>query len=72
MRKNKGKIVSILLILISVLSIGITTYAHSGRTDSSGGHPAHLHSNVHIHLQLVHQARARKQLLHLQVQKQKP
>lgn len=38
MRKNKGKIISILLIALSVISIGITTYAHSGRTDSSGGH----------------------------------
>lgn len=38
MRKNKGKIISILLIVLSVISIGITTYAHSGRTDSSGGH----------------------------------
>lgn len=38
MRKNKGKIILILLIALSVISIGITTYAHSGRTDSSGGH----------------------------------
>ena len=38
MRKNKGKIISILLIVLSVNSIGITTYAHSGKTDSSGGH----------------------------------
>lgn len=38
MRKNKGKIISILLIALSVISIGITTYAHSGKTDSSGGH----------------------------------
>ncbi len=38
MRKNKGKIISILLIVLSVISIGITTYAHSGKTDSSGGH----------------------------------
>lgn len=38
MRKNKGKIISILVIALCVISIGITTYAHSGRTDSSGGH----------------------------------
>lgn len=38
MRKYKGKILSILLIALSVISIGITTYAHSGKTDSSGGH----------------------------------
>ena len=36
--KNKVKIVSILLITLSIISIGINTYAHSGRTDSSGGH----------------------------------
>ena len=38
MKKNKVKIVSILLIALSVTSIGINSYAHSGRTDSSGGH----------------------------------
>lgn len=38
MRKNKGKIVFILLTILSVLSIGINSYAHSGRTDASGGH----------------------------------
>ena len=38
MRKSKVKIVSILLITLSIISIGINTYAHSGRTDSSGGH----------------------------------
>lgn len=38
MRKNRGKIVSILLILLSFISIQINTYGHSGRTDSNGGH----------------------------------
>lgn len=38
MKKNKVKIVSILLIALSVTLIGINSYAHSGRTDSSGGH----------------------------------
>lgn len=38
MRKNKVKIVSILLIALSIILIGINAYAHSGRTDSSGGH----------------------------------
>lgn len=38
MKKNKVKIVSILLIALSVTSIGINSYAHSGRTDSRGGH----------------------------------
>lgn len=45
-RKIKGrqkieksrKIISILLITLSVILIGINAYAHSGRTDSSGGH----------------------------------
>ena len=38
MKRNKGKIISILLILLSVIFVGVTTYAHSGRTDASGGH----------------------------------
>lgn len=38
MRKNKTKIVSILLIALSIILMGINAYAHSGRTDSSGGH----------------------------------
>ena len=38
MRKNKKKIIIILLILLSIISIGVNAYAHSGRTDSSGGH----------------------------------
>lgn len=38
MRKNKTKIISILLIILSTISIGANTYAHSGKTDSSGGH----------------------------------
>lgn len=36
MRKNK--IISMLLIALSIISIGMNAYAHSGRTDSSGGH----------------------------------
>lgn len=38
MRKNKPKIISILLTILSIISIGVNAYAHSGRTDSSGGH----------------------------------
>lgn len=38
MRKNKAKIISILLITLSIISIGVNAYGHSGRTDSSGGH----------------------------------
>lgn len=38
MRKNKRKILSILLTALSIISIEISGYAHSGRTDSNGGH----------------------------------
>lgn len=38
MRKNKTKIISILLTILSIISIGVNAYAHSGRTDSNGGH----------------------------------
>ncbi|MBQ2938454.1 MAG: Ig-like domain-containing protein [Clostridia bacterium] len=38
MKKNKRKIISILLIATSIISIGLNAYSHSGRTDSSGGH----------------------------------
>lgn len=38
MNKNKKKIISILLMVTSIISIGVNTYSHSGRTDSSGGH----------------------------------
>lgn len=37
MRENK-KIISILFVVLSVILIGVNSYAHSGRTDSSGGH----------------------------------
>lgn len=37
MRENK-KIILILFIVLSVILIGANSYAHSGRTDSSGGH----------------------------------
>lgn len=36
--KNQKKIISIVLIISSVILIGANTYAHSGRTDSYGGH----------------------------------
>lgn len=38
MRKNSKKILLTLLIVITSTFIGINSYAHSGRTDSSGGH----------------------------------
>lgn len=36
--KRKGKIIFILCLIFSVISIGVSCYAHSGRTDSNGGH----------------------------------
>lgn len=38
MRKNSKKILLTLLIIITSIFIEINSYAHSGRTDSSGGH----------------------------------
>lgn len=38
MRKNKGKIVSIILITLTIIAVGLNSYAHSGRTDANGGH----------------------------------
>lgn len=38
MKRNKGKIISIFLIVLSVVFMGVNTYAHSGRTDANGGH----------------------------------
>ena len=38
MKKNSLKVISVLLIVSSIISIGINAYAHSGRTDSNGGH----------------------------------
>lgn len=38
MKKNKVKIISILLIALSIILIGVNVYGHSGRTDSRGGH----------------------------------
>ena len=38
MRKNKTKIISILLTILSIISIGVNAYAHSGGTDSNEGH----------------------------------
>lgn len=38
MKRNKTKILSILLVILSVILIGINANAHSGRKDSNGGH----------------------------------
>ena len=38
MKKHRTKIVSILVITLAIISIGLTTYGHSGRTDANGGH----------------------------------
>lgn len=53
MKKNRKKIISILLIILSVISIGVNAYAHSGRTDSNGGHKDNKNAsglgNYHYH-----------------------
>lgn len=36
--KNRKKIISIILIICSIISIGLKVEGHSGRTDSNGGH----------------------------------
>lgn len=38
MKKIKSKIIAIILVILSVISIGINVYGHSGRTDANGGH----------------------------------
>lgn len=38
MKKNKGKIITAISIVLITILVGLNTYAHSGRTDSSGGH----------------------------------
>lgn len=38
MKKDKKKSIRILLIILTILSIGVNVYSHSGKTDSNGGH----------------------------------
>lgn len=38
MKKHKAKIISIIIITLSIISISLNAYTHSGRTDSNGGH----------------------------------
>lgn len=38
MKRKKVKTILVLVTILGAISIGINTYAHSGRTDSSGGH----------------------------------
>lgn len=38
MKKDKKKTIRILLIILTILSIRANVYAHSGKTDSNGGH----------------------------------
>lgn len=38
MKKNKKKLLLIFFIILSIFSITLNSYAHSGRTDSNGGH----------------------------------
>lgn len=43
------KVFLILLILVIVLSITFPTFAHSGRTDSQGGHHDRSNGSYHYH-----------------------
>ena len=38
MKKSKKKFLTISLTILSIIAIGINSYAHSGRTDAYGGH----------------------------------
>lgn len=38
MKKHRTKRVSILIITLVIISMGLTAYGHSGRTDTNGGH----------------------------------
>lgn len=38
MNKKTGRIATMLFVVISIICVSLSTYAHSGRTDSSGGH----------------------------------
>ena len=38
MKKNNGNIISILLIFLGIISMVTSVHAHSGKTDSNGGH----------------------------------
>lgn len=38
MKKYKKKIITILVVSISIILMGVNVYAHSGRTDANGGH----------------------------------
>ena len=38
MKKNKAKIISIIIITVSIISISLNAYTHSGRTDANEGH----------------------------------
>lgn len=38
MNSKKGKLATVLTVVISIVCVSLNLYAHSGRTDSSGGH----------------------------------
>ena len=38
MNSKKGKLATVLTVVISIVCVSLNSYAHSGRTDSSGGH----------------------------------
>ena len=46
---KKTALLYALLILLMIPSIALTTYAHQGRTDSSGGHTDHSTGEYHYH-----------------------
>lgn len=51
--KKREKIISIILAVLSIISIEVNTYAHSGRTDANGGHKDNKNKsglgNYHYH-----------------------
>lgn len=38
MKRNRGKVISIVLIIASLIGVNLNLYAYSGKTDSNGGH----------------------------------
>ena len=46
---KKTALLYALLIFLMIPSIALTTYAHQGRTDSSGGHTDHSTGEYHYH-----------------------
>lgn len=53
MNSKKGKLATVLTVVISIVCVSLNSYAHSGRTDSSGGHKDNKNKsglgNYHYH-----------------------